>query len=412
MTAPHIDGALLLRWLAELATIGGGRDGGVTRLAYTDADRAGMRWVADRMRALDLAVHIDAAGNLIGRREGTDADAPVLLVGSHVDTVPAGGRFDGALGVLAALAAVEALGRAGVRTRHPVEVVSFQNEEGGLWGSHLMTAAPAPGELDVVAASGLTIRDGIAAIGGDPSRLDDARRRAGDVHAYLELHIEQGAVLERTGDVIGVVEGIVGIRQWRVTVEGEANHAGTTAMPDRRDALLAAARFVDAVRLAAEMQGGAAVATVGGLIAHPGATNVIAGRVECTLDLRDLEGAVMDALFARIEAASCRIAEATGTVFRFDRVTESAPAPTHPVLRRAIAAAAEAAGVAWRAMPSGAGHDAQRVARIAPVGMLFVPSVGGISHSPAEHTRDAHVVAGATVLLGALLAADAASLTD
>jgi N-carbamoyl-L-amino-acid hydrolase len=262
-----------------------------------------------------------------------------------------------------------------------------------------------------VSRSGKTIADGIAFLGGDPRRLDDVRRRRGDIAGYLELHIEQGGTLEREKLDIGIVEGIVGIKQWEVTITGFANHAGTTPMDQRHDALLAAARFVQAVNRVVTSVPGRQVGTVGRIQAFPGAPNVIPGQVVCSLELRDLDAAKIDLLYERIAAEARRIGDESGTRFEYKPVHENVPAPSDPRVRAAIAEAAKELGLTSKVMPSGAGHDAQAMAQLAPMGMIFIPSVGGISHSPRELSLPADIVNGANVLLATLLRLDAASFT-
>ena len=261
-------------------------------------------------------------------------------------------------------------------------------------------------ELDLVSRSGKTIREGTAFIGGDPTRLAEARRKPGDIAAYLELHIEQGAVLATEKIDIGVVEGIVGINWWDVTVQGFANHAGTTPMDRRRDALLAAGRFIEAVNRVVTGVPGRQVGTVGRIQALPGAPNVIPGTVVLSLELRDLDAAKIAMLYERIRAEARRIAEASDTTFDFKEINVNEPAPTDQRLRGMIADAAKELGLTTKLMPSGAGHDAQDMARIGPAGMIFVPSVGGISHSPRELSRAEDITNGANVLLGTVLRVD------
>ncbi|MCH8254157.1 MAG: hydantoinase/carbamoylase family amidase, partial [Gemmatimonadetes bacterium] len=243
-------------------------------------------------------------------------------------------------------------------------------------------------------------------IGGDLSRFDTVRRERGSIAAYLELHIEQGGVLERENVDIGVVEGIVGIKRWTVVVDGIANHAGTTPMADRRDALLAAARFVDAVNEVVTSVPGKQVGTVGRLEVEPGAPNVVPGRVTLTLELRDLDMEKIDSIYEKITTAGHRIGDRSGTTFSFDQFYVSRAAPTDERLRRLVAQSAAELGLSASRMPSGAGHDAQSIALLAPVGMIFIPSVGGISHSPKELSHPNHIANGANVLLHTLLKAD------
>jgi N-carbamoyl-L-amino-acid hydrolase len=396
----------LLADLAMLARIGATREGGVSRPAYSDEDLAARGVVRELMKSAGLEVRVDAGGNSFGRRRGSEPGLPPLVIGSHTDTVPDGGRFDGALGVLAAIEVARALGEGGVDLRHPLEVVDFQNEEGGLVGSRIVAGLVDLDSLDLVAVSGYSIRDGIARLGGNPAQLADARRDAKSAAGYLELHIEQGRILERAGTSIGVVEGLVGIQYWEVVFDGVASHAGTTPMADRHDALLAAARFVDAVNDVVTSRAGRQVGTVGRLAVFPGGANVIPGRVVLTLELRDLDPAVIASLFERVEERGQAIASGTGTRVTFTPTHRNAPSPTAPAVRRAVSEAAASLGLSTLDMVSGAGHDAQNMATLCPAGMIFVPSVNGISHSPAERTEDHDVVNGAAVLLGALVRID------
>ncbi|MCS7082742.1 MAG: Zn-dependent hydrolase [Bacteroidetes bacterium] len=403
----RVNGARLWEHLMRLGQIGRTPAGGVSRLAYTEADRQGRAFVAELMRQAGMTVRIDAAGNIIGRYPGRHDDRPPIAMGSHIDSVPEGGAFDGCLGVLAAIEVVRTLAERGIRLAHPLEVLVFANEEGGLVGSRALVGALTPEILAQRSQSGVLVSEGIRAIGGDPDRLPEARRRPGDYTAYLELHIEQGGLLEREGASIGIVEGIVGIRWWDVLVEGFANHAGTTPMRERRDALVAAAEFVLAVHRLMLQTPGRQVGTVGRLEVEPGARNVIPARVRMSLEIRDLEMAKIDSLFVVLQAEAEAIARRTGTRFFFRPApTVSVAVPTHPELRLRIREAAERLGLSYRFMPSGAGHDAQNMAQLAPMGMIFIPSVGGISHAPQEYSRPEDVARGANVLLQTILLLD------
>jgi N-carbamoyl-L-amino-acid hydrolase len=360
------------------------------------------------MRDAKLDVSIDAAGNLIGRRAGSASGLKPLLIGSHIDTVPEGGNYDGVVGSMGAIEVAQTLAENNVTTRHPLEVVIFQNEEGGLIGSRAMDGELTERELDLVSRSGKTIRDGIKFIGGDPAKLADVPRKKGDIAAYLELHIEQGATLDTEKIKIGVVEGIVGINWWDVTIEGFANHAGTTAMNNRQDALLAAAKFIEAVNRIVTSVPGRQVGTVGRINALPGAPNVIPGKVILSLELRDLDAAKINMLYEKIRTEAQQIAVASRTKFDFKEINVNIPAPTDTRIRSLIGEAAKELGLSTKLMPSGAGHDAQDVARLGPVGMIFVPSVGGISHSPREFSRPEDIANGANVLLHTLLKLDRA----
>ena len=401
-----VDGDRLSRTLTALARFGANPGGGVSRVAYSDADLAAREWVATLMSEAGLEVSVDFAGNLIGRRAGSDSDLPPLLLGSHIDSVPSGGNYDGQVGSMAALEVAATLGDAGHRTRHDLEFVIWANEEGGKTGSRAISGEVDPAELDVSTASGFTIGEGTLRIGGDLSRLEDARREPGSLTAYFELHIEQGAVLDRAGIDIGVVEGIVGIKRWTVTVEGFANHAGTTPMDQRRDALVSAAKMIEAVNRIARTTPGRQVATVGRVSAEPGAPNVIPGRVTFSLEIRDLGMSKIDQVFEVIRGEATELAESDGTSVAFELFYTSRAAPTAPRLRDVIEAEARRLSLTTLRMPSGAGHDAQSIALLGPVGMIFVPSLEGISHSPLEMTSPEQITAGANVLLRSLLAID------
>jgi N-carbamoyl-L-amino-acid hydrolase len=331
-----------------------------------------------------------------------------MLIGSHIDTVPEGGNYDGVVGSMGAIEVAHILADNNVRLRHPLEVVIFQNEEGGLIGSRAMDGQLTEKELGLVSRSGKTIRDGIKFIGGDPTKLASAARKQGDIAAYLELHIEQGNVLDSEKIKIGVVEGIVGINWWDVTIEGFANHAGTTAMNNRQDALLAAAKFIEAVNRIVTSVPGRQVGTVGRINALPGAPNVIPGKVLLSLEIRDLDATKIKMLYDRIYAEAQQIAAASKTRFDFQEINVNIPAPTDPHIRSLIAATARELGLSIRHLPSGAGHDAQDMARLGPVGMIFIPSVGGISHSPREFSHPEDIANGANVLLHTLLKLDQA----
>jgi N-carbamoyl-L-amino-acid hydrolase len=399
----RVNSQRLMDHILALAEFGKNPQGGASRVAYSDADRQGREYVIGLIKAARLDAKIDAAGNLVGRRNGGDNSLKPLLIGSHVDTVPEGGNYDGVVGSLGAIEVAQTLAENNITLRHPLEVVIFQNEEGGLIGSRALDGELTEKELDLVSRSGKTIRDGINFIGGDTNKLSEVRRNRGDIAAYLELHIEQGGTLDTEKINIGVVEGIVGINWWDVTIEGFANHAGTTAMNNRQDALLAAAKFIEAVNRVVTSVPGRQVGTVGRITALPGAPNVIPGKVVLSLELRDLDAAKINSLYEKIRAEAQQIANSSRTKFDFKEINVNIPAPTDPRIRSVISEAARELGLSTKLMPSGAGHDAQDMARLGPVGMIFVPSVGGISHSPKEFSKPNDIANGANVLLHALL---------
>src|SRR5438876_2365684 len=408
----RVNGARIREHINALAEFGKNPQGGVSRLAYSEADRRGREYVFGLMQQAKLDVAIDAAGNIIGRRTGSDRSLKPLLFGSHIDSVPEGGNYDGVVGSLAAIEVAQTLAENNLTTRHPLEVVIFQNEEGGLIGSRAMNGELTEKELDLVSRSGKTIREGIKFIGGDPAKLSGVKRDKGSIAAYLELHIEQGGILEAEKLDIGVVEGIVGINWWDVTIEGFANHAGTTPMNNRQDALLAAAKFIEAVNRIVTSIPGRQVGTVGRIQALPGAPNVIPGKVVLSLELRDLDAAKIQVLFEKIRTEADQIAQASRVKFDFKEINVNIPAPTDPRIRSLIDQSAKDLGLTTRQMPTAPGHAAQDMARLAPVGMIFIPSVGGISHSPKEFSRPKDIENGANVLLGALMKVDFKKIND
>lgn len=401
---------LIEQHIIELSAFGRNLEGGVSRLAFSQADLDAREYIKGLMLQAGLQVTIDTVGNLIGSRAGSEALPPIML-GSHIDSVPAGGNYDGNVGVIGAIEVARTLHKAGVQLRHPLEVVVFPDEEGGLTGSRGMSGPISDEALALVSHSGYTTKEGIDRIGGNSGRLREARRKPGDIAAYLELHIEQGAVLDNEDIDIGVVTGIVGIRWWDVTVTGMANHGGTTPMNLRHDALLSAAEMIQTVNRVITATTGNQVGTVGVIRAEPGAPNVIPGKVVMSLEIRDQSDAVIIAMFQQIEEQAGIIAERNGTSVAFSELdVDVQPALTDKNISALIYQATEKLGLSAKYMPSGAGHDAQDIARIAPIGMIFVPSVGGISHSPKEFTEPADMANGADVLLQTLLAIDAGAL--
>ena len=403
-TIPRVNGARLVGWISAFDNIGR-TSGGINRVAYSPGDLAGRAFVLDVMRQSGLTARTDAAGNIRARLDGTDATLRPVMIGSHIDSVTDGGNYDGVVGSFAAIEVARSLRDQAVRLRRSLEVVIWQNEEGGTIGSKLAIGALTNEDLDKVARSGRTIREGTSLVGGDVANLKSAELRSGDIASYLELHIEQGGFLERDGRQIGVVEGIVGLRWLEVTVTGFANHAGATPMDRRQDAVLAAAKFTVAVNDAVRGEPGRQVATVGRVVPSPNTTNVIAGQVVLTVDLRDLDQAKIGRLNDRFVVLAKEIGTATGTTFAFRTLVDSQPALCDARIMRFIEESLSALGLSSQRMPSGAGHDAQEIAHVAPIGMIFVPSVGGISHSPRELTRAADIVNGADVLLNTVIAA-------
>ena len=400
-----VNGARLNGWLAQFDRIGR-TAGGINRVAYSEADLAGRAFTRELFAQSGLQLRLDTAGNMLARVPGTDASKAPILIGSHVDSVTDGGNYDGPVGSFAAIEVARSLAEQKVRLRHPLEVVVWQNEEGGTIGSKIAVGLLTPADLEKVARSGKTVREGIGIIGGDVSRLNEAVRKKGDIAGYIELHIEQGGLLEKASRQIGVVEGIVGLRWFEITITGFSNHAGATPMDQRQDAMLAAAKFTVAVNDAIRSESGRQVATVGRLNVTPNTTNVIPGQVVLTVDLRDLDQSKIDRFTARFEQIAREIGAATSTKFAFTQLVNSAPAISDSRILNVIESSASALGLSHQRMPSGAGHDAQEVAHIAPMAMIFVPSVGGISHSPKEFSRADDIANGANVLMNAVVEAD------
>jgi len=405
----ELDGERLLRRLDELAAVGADPAGGVTRLAYSPADVAGRDLVAGWLREAGCDVRVDAAGNLLGRLPGRAGLPAALGTGSHLDSVVEAGPLDGAYGVVAAVEVADAISRSG-GLAHDLLVVGFSNEEGargtpGMAGSLAVVGALTPEHLATPDDEGVPLARRLRDAGGDPGAIGTATWAAGDVEGWIELHVEQGPVLDAADLRIGVVTAITGRVTLDVVVTGVTNHAGTTPMPLRRDAAVAAAQVVLAVRDLA-VEGGVRVATTGVVRAEPGVRNVVAGRAVVGVDLRDESDAAVDAAVAALGERAAAIGAATGTEVRLVPGSQVAAVAMDQRLRGCVAEAADALGLTRLDLPSGAGHDTQVVAARTPVAMIFVPSVGGISHAPAERTAPADLVHGARTLLAALRRAD------
>ena len=321
--------------------------------------------------------------------------------------VPDGGNYDGCLGSVGALEVIEALNENKFVTNHPLEVIIFSNEEGYTIGSSMWIRQYSAEDIKAKSQSGLTIADGIRAIGGNPDSLSQVVKRKGDLTAFIELHIEQGGILEMENIQIGVVEGIVGIEKWNITIEGVANHAGTTPMNMRHDALLSAAKLIIAVNEVITSYEGKQVGTIGKISAEPGAYNVVPGKVVLGMEIRDLSVKKIGQLFHDIEKKADSIATTTGTKISFAQPSKPVePALTNKSIQSKIENSAKTLGFSYKFMQSGAGHDSQDMALICPIGMIFVPSMGGISHSPKEFTKAIDMANGTNVLLQTILAID------
>ncbi len=406
---PRVTAAVLQSDLTELSAFGRPEGGtfqsGVSRVGYSDADIAGRRFVTDLMRRAGATVRVDAGGNIFASRAGSDPSLAPVLFGSHIDSVPSGGNFDGDLGSLSAIHILRLLNELGIQTRRPLTAVVWACEEASFAGQALngsRVAAGKPGSLEIM-SRGITKAEAIRRIGGDPAKIETAFLHKGQFHVYVELHIEQGGKLIREGVPVGVVDGIVSIDDYEVVVTGMANHAGTTPMPDRQDALVAASELTLAVREIVMAESGDQVGTVGHFEVSPNATNVIPGEVRMTVELRDLSSAKIQRLGARIRERAAAVAARTRTAISMTQLVHHEGATASPEVQRVIEAAAARNRLDSRHLPSGAGHDAQMMATLMPMGMIFVPSVGGISHSPKELTSWQDCANGANVLLETVL---------
>lgn len=390
---------------------GGGFDSGVTRMGFSEADLAARRWLMQQMRESGLTVRMDPAGNIFGRRAGQET-LPTILFGSHIDSVPSGGNFDGDVGSLGALEVMRALNDGKIATRHPLEMVVWTNEEGVQnFGQGFIGSSAAAGliSLDVLGRKdddGITLSDWLRRYGQEPARLLDARIAPDSLAVYLELHIEQGGILDESKIQIGVVQGIVAVQRWTCTATGFANHAGTTPMNRRQDALAAASRAALAVREEVLAEPGRQVGNVGYIRVEPGAVNIIPGRVEFPIELRDLEGEKVGRIWSRVERRLQQIAQEENVKIDCRPQQKADSALTDRAIQTDIRSAASTADYSSMDLPSGAGHDAQQIAHIAPIGMIFVPSRGGISHSPLEYTAPEEAANGAEVLYRTVLSLD------
>ncbi len=401
----RLDHARLLDRIARLAEVGAIEGGGVCRLALSDADKAGRDLVTGWMRALGLQVTVDAIGNLVGLRPGR-RDGPPVMTGSHIDTVRTGGRYDGNLGVLAGLEVVETLNAAGIETERPLAVAVFTNEEGARFAPDMMGSLVYVGGLDLEAALQTEGIDG-SRVGAELARIGYAGSAPvgrPQVHAFVELHVEQGPVLEQEGITLGAVESVQGISWTEFRVTGVSNHAGTTPMRLRHDAGYLAGATIAFVRELTRALGGDQVGTVGAVEVGPNLVNVIPNHARFTVDLRNTDEARLQEAERRLQAFVAETAAAEGLEVDHRRLARFEPVPFDPDLVAQIEALAGTLGHSVRRMPSGAGHDAQMLARICPAAMIFVPSVGGISHNVREFTESADIAAGADLLLHSLLA--------
>jgi N-carbamoyl-L-amino-acid hydrolase len=393
------------RHLAELAEIGKLPNGGVCRLAFSDADVQARSLIKTWMLEAGMTVQGDAVGNIIGTYAGTESGS-ALATGSHIDTVPVGGRYDGCLGVLAGIEVARVFHENHFRLRHPFEVIVFSDEENSVIGCKAIAGNASTDPERYRRKDGTAIQPCLAKVGGDWDALSTAKRDRSEIAAFIELHVEQGGVLESLNKQIGVVIGIVGQYRFMVQIIGRPNHAGTTPMHMRKDALVAASQLVLAINRIGISGSGEQVATVGYLTVAPNATNVVPACVDLSIDLRDLSEENLQSLIAEIEQECEAIAKNTGTEIIIEQKLHVLPTLAKPELMEVITKVCQELEFSYENLPSRAGHDAQEIGRFTDMGMIFVPSRDGISHSQDEYTSPEQCAQGANVLLQSLLAID------
>ena len=393
--------------LKRLRVYGINEMNGNDRVAYSDYDVQAREYLKGYLKNLGLTVEVDYAANIIARKEGTNKKLKPIAFGSHIDAVPNGGHYDGPLGVIGGIEVLETIIEDKIINSHPLELIIFTNEEGGVFGSRALAGKLNNDALGVKTASGFTNGEGVDRLGGNQKRIFEVIKSSNDYHAFVELHIEQGNILNKNNVDIGVVTGIVGLKWWDVVIEGFANHAGTTPMDERKDPMITAADFILLVRKVISEIPGNQVGTVGKIEALPGAPNVIPGKVKLSLEIRDLDESKIDFLFREIEKKAQLIALENETNISFSSIDINAnPALMNKQIQSLITDAVTELNYSFKKIPSGAGHDAQDMAIIVPSGMIFIPSVDGISHSPEEFSTDEAVYKGVNILLNTILKLD------
>ncbi|MBE7728582.1 M20 family metallo-hydrolase [Komagataeibacter sp. FXV3] len=404
-----VDSPSLLADIAETARFGGTAKGGICRLALTLQDRQVRDWLGTQAAALGGVLTVDSMGNQFIRLPGSDPSLPPLVMGSHLDTQPTGGKYDGIYGVLAGLSVLRALQRSGYRMRHPVELVNWTNEEGSRFAPAMFSSGVFAGAITELQAYEIRDVDGISF----GQALEEIGYRGDEpcgqhpVRAYFELHIEQGPVLEKEGTTIGAVTGVQAMRWFDLRLNGQEAHAGTTPRAMRRDALLTAAHIMIMIDEIAQSHGEDTRATVGIIHVQPGSTNVVPGEVQMSLDLRHPDDDVIAAVEECIRKEAARQAEQQGIAFSMKRIWKSPAVHFDPACVELVRRAASQTGQTCRDIVSGAGHDAAYMGHICPTAMIFIPCRNGLSHNEAEHAEAGDIVAGANVLLHAVMAADA-----
>lgn len=391
--------------LEELYQCGAQEDGTFTRMAFSQEDVKGRTLFMNYFKELGITSRVDEAGNIIARLEGSDPKLPAILMGSHLDTVPDGGRFDGAVGCVSALGVCEALVQSNTRTRHPIEVIVFTDEEGFRFGNGLLGSSAICGIDPHISETDLDLYghprgEVMRSYGIQVSQVGLAKRDPREVHCFLELHVEQGATLDKTNTSVGVVSSIAGVSRFEIVIQGQANHSGSTAMVDRKDALVAAADFIRQVpEVAASCGNQFTVATVGTIKVTPNSVNVIPGTCTFSLEFRDQDNGVMASMESSFKKLLQTVCEKYGTVAECKPVSYHAPAPMSPWVRDTVEQSVKELGYDYQILPSGAFHDALIMTSTFPTGMIFIPSVGGISHSRYEVTNKEDIERGCNVLL-------------
>ena len=395
--------------IEDLSEIGRNQDDfGINRMAFSDADMEARRWLQQRIQDAGLASSMDGAGNVFAMLDDKRPSAPSILLGSHTDTVPCAGHLDGSLGVLCALESLRRIKEENIQTHYPVEVVSFSDEEGrfgGLFGSQALCGEITPESIhNATDLNGVRRADEMKRQGLDPMEALQARRPPDSIHAYLELHIEQGPVLDSMMTPIGIVSEITGLFTWRVHLKGSADHAGTTPMDMRKDAFNGLAEFAGEIHRILEEHGSEhSVATIGKVSLSPGTTNTVPGDVEFSFDVRDVSQTILESLSDAFRRTLSAIARRRQLMFEFEIISEVSPVPCDKQIVVILSQIADKMDLQYHLMPSGAAHDAQIMAHITKVGMVFVPSRGGKSHSPAEWTHWEDIKTGANLFLNSTI---------
>ena len=391
----------------NLKKFGVNENQGNDRVAYSDFEIQAREYISKKLEKTGAKVYTDFAGNLIAHYNPNNSNLKPILFGSHIDAVPNGGHYDGTAGVINAIEVLQTVHAKNISLNHPLEVIVFSNEEGGLFGSKALAGKINQQTLDVLTISGYTNAEGVERLGGNVDRIYEVKRNMGDIHAFIEMHIEQGSNLYSSNTDIGIVEGIVGLKWWDVTVRGFSNHAGTTPMNQRQDAMIAASKFVLMVNETVNSYEGSQVGTVGRISAEPGVPNVIPGIVNLSLELRDLSSKKISMIYNKILENTKIIEQETKTKFSFNPIDATGdPALMDRRIINLISEVSDDLGYTSMLMPSGAGHDSQTMALISPTAMIFAPSKDGISHSPKEYTNFEMLEKTTNVMLNTILKID------